>query len=106
MSEHNHRFTDRTRRVIDHAMREALQLGHNYVAPEHLVLGILREGESAGARMLHHYDASLADARQVLIALYSTPATIPVQIDGANLSAEDVERIAEAVARLLRGETK
>lgn len=46
------RFTDRANKILDLALREALQLGHNYVAPEHLLLAMVREGESLAAQAL------------------------------------------------------
>jgi len=46
------RFTDRSRKVINLSLREALQLGHNYVGTEHLLLALLAEGEGVGAKVL------------------------------------------------------
>lgn len=46
-------FTDRGKRVLELALREALSLGHNYIGTEHILLALAREGEGAGTRVLH-----------------------------------------------------
>lgn len=46
------RLTDQSKRIQDMALREALQLGHNYIGPEHLLLAIVRHGDNAGAEAL------------------------------------------------------
>ena len=45
-------FTDRTKKVLELSLREALRLGHNYIGPEHVLLGILREGQGLAAQIL------------------------------------------------------
>jgi ATP-dependent Clp protease ATP-binding subunit ClpC len=45
-------FTPRAKKVLELALREALGLGHNYVGAEHILLGLVREGEGVGARIL------------------------------------------------------
>src|SRR5277367_3229468 len=45
-------FTPRAKKTLEGALREALQLSHNYIGTEHLLLGVIREGEGAGAQML------------------------------------------------------
>jgi len=45
-------FTPRAKKVLELSLREALQLGHNYIGTEHLLLGLLREGEGRAARVL------------------------------------------------------
>ena len=58
------RFTDRARRVVVLAQEEARMLGHNYIGTEHLLLGILHEGENAAARALVSLGITLAAMRQ------------------------------------------
>lgn len=70
------RFTDRSNKVMELALREALQLGCSYVAPEHILLGLLREGESVAAEVLV-VDAglSLSDVRRAVIVRLTSPPT-------------------------------
>jgi ATP-dependent Clp protease ATP-binding subunit ClpA len=51
-------FTPRSKRVLELSLREALQLGHNYIGTEHLLLGLLREGEGVGAQILKELDVT------------------------------------------------
>lgn len=62
-------FTPRAKKVLELAMREALQLGHNYVGPEHLLLGLVREGEGVAAQVLVKMGADLSRVRQQVIEL-------------------------------------
>jgi ATP-dependent Clp protease ATP-binding subunit ClpC len=58
------RFTDRARRVIVLAQEEARMLNHNYIGTEHILLGLVHEGEGVGARTLESLDVSLEAVRQ------------------------------------------
>ena len=60
------RFTDRARRVVVLAQEEARMLGHNYIGTEHLLLGILHEGENAAAKALVSLGISLDAMRQAI----------------------------------------
>ena len=53
-------FTPRAKRVFELSLREALQLGHNYIGTEHLLLGLLKEGEGVAAQVLTKQGADLA----------------------------------------------
>jgi Clp amino terminal domain, pathogenicity island component len=57
---------DHTRRVLDLASQEADRFGHRYLGPEHLVLGILREGGSGASRVLEAFGVTLENARAAL----------------------------------------
>jgi ATP-dependent Clp protease ATP-binding subunit ClpC len=57
------RFTDRARRVVVLAQEEARTLNHNYIGTEHILLGLLHEGEGVAARSLHELDISLDAVR-------------------------------------------
>jgi ATP-dependent Clp protease ATP-binding subunit ClpC len=57
------RFTERARQVVVLAQAEALALKHNYIGTEHILLGLLREEEGLGARVLESFDITLTDAR-------------------------------------------
>jgi Clp amino terminal domain, pathogenicity island component len=60
------RFADQARRVLDLAREEADRLGHRYLGPEHVVLGVLRDGTSAGAEVLQAHGLELEEARMEL----------------------------------------
>jgi ATP-dependent Clp protease ATP-binding subunit ClpC len=63
-------FTPRAKKVLELSLREAVQLGHNYIDPENILLGIVREGEGVAARVLVELGADLPRVRQkVLVAL-------------------------------------
>ena len=53
-------FTPRARRVLELALREALQLGHAHIGPEHLLLGLVRDGGGVGAQVLAGFGADAA----------------------------------------------
>ena len=64
-------FTPRAKKVLELSLREALKLGHSYIGTEHILLGIIREGESVATQVLARLGVSLAAARQRVIALIS-----------------------------------
>jgi ATP-dependent Clp protease ATP-binding subunit ClpA len=64
-------FTPRAKKVLELALREALQLDHNYIGTEHLLLGIIREGEGVGAQVLIDLKVDLASARQRVLQFIS-----------------------------------
>ncbi|WP_311497302.1 ATP-dependent Clp protease ATP-binding subunit [uncultured Mobiluncus sp.] len=64
-------FTPRARKVLEFSMREALQLGHNYIGTEHILLGLLREGDGVAAQVLIKLGADLNNVRQTVIELLS-----------------------------------
>jgi ATP-dependent Clp protease ATP-binding subunit ClpC len=63
------RFTDRARRVVALAQEEARIFGHNYIGTEHLLLGILHEGEDAAAKALESLGISLDAMRQAIVGI-------------------------------------
>ena len=62
-------FTPRAKRVLELALEEARQLGHNYIGTEHLLLGLLREGEGVAARVLENLDADPSKIRSQVIRM-------------------------------------
>src|ERR1700736_1280456 len=62
-------FTPRAKKVLELSLREALQLGHDYIGTEHILLGLIREGEGAAAQVLVRRDADLSRVRQQVIQL-------------------------------------
>jgi prophage maintenance system killer protein len=73
-----HRFTDRARRVVYRASEEARLLGHGYVGTEHLLLGLVYEGEGVGARALEALGLSLEEVRHQVIEITAHGQDTPV----------------------------
>ncbi len=71
-------FTPRAKKVLELSLREALQLGHNYIGTEHILLGLIREGEGVAAQVLQKLGADLNRVRQQVIQL---PQRLPGQGD-------------------------
>ena len=62
-------FTPRAKKVMELSLREALQLGHNYIGTEHILLGLIHEGDGVAAQVLAHLGADLNTVRQQVIQL-------------------------------------
>ena len=62
-------FTPRAKKVLELSLREALQLGHNYIGTEHILLGLIREGEGVAAQVLQKLGADLSRVRHTVIQL-------------------------------------
>jgi len=62
-------FTPRAKKVLELSLREALQLGHNYIGTEHILLGLIREGEGVAAKVIVNLGANLKDVRHQVIQL-------------------------------------
>jgi hypothetical protein len=62
-------FTPRAKKVLELSLRESLQLGHNYIGTEHILLGLIREGEGVAAQVLVKLGADLNRVRQQVIQL-------------------------------------
>jgi ATP-dependent Clp protease ATP-binding subunit ClpC len=68
-------FTPRAKKVLELSLREALQLGHNYIGTEHILLGLIREGEGVAAQVLQKLGADLKRVRRTVIReLSGSPA--------------------------------
>ena len=65
-------FTPRAKKVLELSLREALQLGHNYIGTEHILLGLIREGEGVAAQVLVRLGADLNRVRQKVVELVHT----------------------------------
>jgi ATP-dependent Clp protease ATP-binding subunit ClpC len=68
-------FTPRAKKTLELALREALELHHNYIGTEHLVLGVIREGEGVGAQLLREHSADLEAVRMAVLDLLSSAGT-------------------------------
>ncbi len=64
-------FTPRAKKVLELSLREALQLGHNYIGTEHMLLGLVREGEGVAAQVLQSLGADLQRVRQQVVSMMS-----------------------------------
>ena len=68
-------FTPRAKKILELALREALQLHHNYIGTEHILLGVIREGDGVGAQVLKQHSADLTPIRMAVLDLLSTVPT-------------------------------
>jgi ATP-dependent Clp protease ATP-binding subunit ClpA len=66
-------FTPRAKRVLEHSLREAHQLGHNFIGTEHILLGLVRDGEGVAVEVLVSLGADLSRVRQQVLSLLSAP---------------------------------
>jgi ATP-dependent Clp protease ATP-binding subunit ClpC len=64
-------FTPRAKKVLEFALREALQLGHNYIGTEHLLLGIVREGSGTATQILTEFGVELTDLHDKVLEMMS-----------------------------------
>ncbi len=76
-------FTPRAKRVLELSLEEARQLGHNYIGTEHLLLGLIREGEGVAARVLENLSIDLTKVRTQVIRMLGETAEVG---SGANTS--------------------
>ncbi len=66
-------FTPRAKKILELSLREALSLGHNYIGPEHILLGLVRENEGVGSRVLNDFDADSEKIRNAMEQLLPGP---------------------------------
>jgi ATP-dependent Clp protease ATP-binding subunit ClpC len=96
-------FTPRAKKVLELSLREALQLGHTYIGTEHILLGLIREGEGVAAQVLVGLGVDLNRARQQVIQLVTGRA----EPEDAPALADDLRaRLASMAARLAAIERK
>jgi hypothetical protein len=82
-------FTPRAKKVLELSLRESLQLGHNYIGTEHILLGIVREGEGVGAQVLLGLGADLTRVRQQVVQLVGVdPASVSHLRTGGQMERE------------------
>jgi ATP-dependent Clp protease ATP-binding subunit ClpA len=99
-------FTPRAKKVLELSLHEAKQLGHNYIGTEHLLLGLLREGEGVAAQVLVKLGADVSRVRQQVIQLLSGHADVPEAAAGTRLVnmtvPEDLREAEERLAQVRR----
>jgi ATP-dependent Clp protease ATP-binding subunit ClpA len=66
------RFTPRSKKVLELSLREALRLGHDYLGPEHILLGLLREGEGLAAQIVTGAGLTIEELRRQTLAALNT----------------------------------
>jgi ATP-dependent Clp protease ATP-binding subunit ClpC len=93
-------FTPRAKKVLELSLREALNLGHNYIGTEHILLGLVREGEGVAAQVLGKLGANLVRLRQGVIELLS--GYTGGSVEELDLSEEEID----VLARIAEGTTK
>ena len=64
-------FTDRAKKVLEFSLREALQLGHSYIGTEHLLLGLVREGDSVAVQVLSDLGVEMSQLRALVFQMMS-----------------------------------
>ncbi len=89
-------FTPRAKKVLELSLREALQLGHDYIGTEHILLGLVREGDGVAAQVLRHGGADLGTARQAVLDVLGKHAVGAVPT--ASAAGQEPEGFAEAPA--------
>jgi ATP-dependent Clp protease ATP-binding subunit ClpC len=95
-------FTPRAKKVLELSLREAMQLGHNYIGTEHILLGLLREGEGVACQVLVKLGANLPKVRARVLELVADDggegAAAPTPTLSAELRAVIEEARGEAAA--------
>jgi ATP-dependent Clp protease ATP-binding subunit ClpC len=95
-------FTPRAKKVLELSLREALQLGHSYIGTEHLLLGLIREGEGVAAQVLTKLGADTNKVRQQVIQLLSGyQGKETVNVGGDNSEKQKGSQILDQFGRNL-----
>jgi ATP-dependent Clp protease ATP-binding subunit ClpA len=102
-------FTPRAKKVLELSLREALQLGHNYIGGEHILLGLLREGSGRGAQVLRDLGVDFEQLRRAVLGVLRSrqqPRPAPGIFASGGSSVESrltaIEDRLERIERLLR----
>ena len=83
-------FTPRAKKVLEHSLREALQLGHMYIGSQHILLGLLREGRGTAMEVLRRKEISADEVRAAVVSYPSKERR-----DAADVAPEYVEETEE-----------
>ncbi len=96
-------YTPRAKKVIELAIEEGLNLGHNYVGTEHLLLGLIREGEGIAAQVLQNMDVDLFKARKSVLALLGgSDEPLPAEAGKAMPQTPTVDQFGRDLTKLAR----
>ncbi len=93
-------FSDRVKGVISYSREEAIRLGHDYIGPEHLLLGLIREGESPAVNILQELNVDLSQLKR------SVESAVKGTINPVNLANLPLTRQAEKILKITRLEAK
>ena len=92
-------FTPRAKKVLELSLRESLQLGHNYIGTEHILLGLIREGEGVAAQVLQKLGADLNRVRQQVIHLLPGHGGEPMAVAAESPMGSDPRQILPEIAQ-------
>ena len=98
-------FTPRAKKVLELSLREAKQLGHNYIGTEHILLGLVREGEGVAAQALINLGVELGAVRQTVLGLLASfatdePGIRQIRRSGPGAAGVVLDRLDEIAGRL------
>ena len=94
-------FTPRAKKVLELSLREALQLGHDYIGTEHILLGLIREGDGVAAQILINSGVDLNQTRYQVIGLLTGRSAADRPSPAAWMAGDDlVSRLTSFLARL------
>jgi ATP-dependent Clp protease ATP-binding subunit ClpC len=98
-------FTPRAKKVLEYSLREALQLHHNYIGTEHILLGLIREGEGVAAQVLErHIEGGVQRVREAVLSLVGASGAHAAEAEDAPLARRPPVRGEEAVVESLLAE--
>ncbi len=83
-------FTPRAKKVLELSLREALQLGHNYIGTEHILLGVIREGEGVAAKVLVKLGVDMEKLRNQILKMITSPSNVSSEISGGEPSQSNL----------------
>lgn len=95
-------YTPRAKKVIELSMDEARKLGHSYVGTEHILLGLIREGEGVAARVLTNLGVSLNKARQQVLQLLGNSEASVQGGSAASVSTPTLDSLARDLTAIAR----
>jgi ATP-dependent Clp protease ATP-binding subunit ClpC len=95
-------YTPRAKKVIELSIDEARKLGHNYVGTEHILLGLIREGEGVAARVLANLGVSLNKARQQVLQLLGGDAHESHQENAQSANTPTLDSLARDLTQMAR----
>jgi len=93
-------FTPKAKKVIELAMEEARSLGHNYIGTEHLLLGLIREGEGVASQVLMNLGLDLNRVRNEVITLLGSSGPAPTGASGAKTKTPALDAFGRDLTRL------
>lgn len=93
-------FTPRAKRVLELSLEEARQLGHNYIGTEHLLLGLIREGEGVAARVLENLGVDLSKVRTQVIRMLGETAEVSAGSSGGRTKTPTLDEFGSNLTQM------